>query len=682
VLWGAPASGKTTFLAALNVAVTLNHEWTLRSQDEASRRLLSDMTESFVGRNFPRATQGFESLRLALTGEVQASVVGILRRPVRLRVGLDLEVADSPGEFFGPRSADRPGTRQLFDFMMRSTGIILFFDPVREARLGDSYSYFHSMAERLHHEYDLRDGQRLPHHVAVCIAKVDDPDVFSTAKKSGHLVVDGADPYQFQRVADGHAEAFFGELCAMSQSGRLFQQDILRYFSQDRTRYFGVSSPGFFLNSSLRFNPDDYINTLPGAGLGEAMLRGAPTPIDVLKPLAWLVAREGERPSPRVEIRDSSPPRQAPQERGRTVPPRGNGILKGSGKSLREYPGEYLDRFCKSQIENLAAARIAASDRDTTRKRVLLRLNNLEKEYRKRERMKNEATVAGREDLADAADNQMTDIEEQYQVVRERYDEVAEEYDEASRQYETLTHQVESLRANMETFKYKYLLAKRMTATSAPADPAGTLNHGSGDEQAIKIGQWLASARPACEDAARSHQQRGHALLNEGDFKRANAEFQKSQESSSGLTAAAKFDDGILAVTTGRTGDAIWSFTLALQSGTPYVAARAALNLGCLNHAASRLKKAVSMYQAALSYGDAAIEPRDAFLLARIEEKRGNLSAAWFNYATAADHEDSPFASTAEMRCRNLMPFAQQYEIFDRILRISGYRIPAKTYRN
>ena len=293
-LLGTSGSGKTTFLAALNVALTLNPEWILKGANEASTRALTDMTKTLVGGNFPPPTLGMDKIDLALSGELQAEGGLIRRRPVRLQVGLGLEVIDSSGMLLGQDSMDRAGTLDLMGCLKASTGIILFFDPLSP---DDAYSRFHPIAAQLEARVDSV-GQ-LPHRVAVCATKLDHPSIHSLALQGGYLVTDDADPNGFPRVPEDRAKAFFGELCAPWPQARLFQHAIRRYFRSDRTRYFTLSSIGYYMCPSLRFDASDYANTVPGQ-FGAVRLRGAPNPVSVIEPLAWLVAPKGQTAAPRV----------------------------------------------------------------------------------------------------------------------------------------------------------------------------------------------------------------------------------------------------------------------------------------------------------------------------------------------------------------------------------------------
>lgn len=301
-LLGTSGSGKTTFLAALNVALTLNPEWTLRGANDRSARALTGMTEALVGGNFPPATPGIDEIEFALSGEMQADGGLFRRRPGRLQVGFGLEVIDSSGTLLGQDNIDLTDTQWLIHCLEARPGIILFFDPLST---DDAYSSFHPIAAQL--EARLYSAGRLPHRVAVCATKLDHPGIHSLALQGGYLVTDDADPHGFPKVPEDRAEAFFGELCAPSPRARLFQHAIRRYFRPDRTRYFTLSSIGYYLGPSLRFDANDYANTMQEQS-GAVRLRGAPNPVSVIEPLAWLVAPEGQTAAPQTAISEFFPP--------------------------------------------------------------------------------------------------------------------------------------------------------------------------------------------------------------------------------------------------------------------------------------------------------------------------------------------------------------------------------------
>ena len=69
-VWGAPTTGKTTFLAALNVALERQNEpWRVIGTNEAAAEALARFERALVrDRMFPEATQGLELYSWELMG--------------------------------------------------------------------------------------------------------------------------------------------------------------------------------------------------------------------------------------------------------------------------------------------------------------------------------------------------------------------------------------------------------------------------------------------------------------------------------------------------------------------------------------------------------------------------------------------------------------------------------------
>ena len=281
--WGAPGSGKTTYLAALNLAARdARPHWTVRGNTEAGTMALSEWTIDIVrGRRFPYATVGLDHWSFCMTG-----------RPFGSSVQFDLGILDPSGEYFRTDQAGSPRRRDLIDEMQRCDGIVLFFDPLREQGCHDALDAFKATAAMLEHRLGIRDGERLPHHVAVVIVKYDDPLVLAAARSGGYLVSDPEDPHAFPLVADDRAAAFLDELYRQSNpgSGDLYRRSIEAYFYRERIRYFTVSSVGFHLDRPGAFDWDDYYNIVRLGSGPDAMIRGDIRPVNVLEPMLWLAA--------------------------------------------------------------------------------------------------------------------------------------------------------------------------------------------------------------------------------------------------------------------------------------------------------------------------------------------------------------------------------------------------------
>lgn len=314
-LWGAPASGKTCFLTALNSAVAQAlPPWALVGSDKSSAAYLAECMINLIGRRmFPPATQAVSQFSWLLSTEI--SMIKSPRwwkKTRRYPLELNLEIFDAPGGVF--RNNDsfqaRRGSASLLGLdefgessedaivsnLSNSDGIVFFFDPLRERDRGDAFEYFERVVTTLEYrakEEGRLDGQRLPQRLAVCVTKYDHPQVLDIARKGGYLTVASGDQFMFPRVADDRAEEFFADLCKRSPTGgaTLVHLAIRRHFHADRVRYFATSSVGFFLDHSKRFNADDCYNVIERSG-EIWMLRGPINPINVLEPLLWLALHQ------------------------------------------------------------------------------------------------------------------------------------------------------------------------------------------------------------------------------------------------------------------------------------------------------------------------------------------------------------------------------------------------------
>lgn len=311
-LWGAPESGKTTFLAALNVAVTRSSTDLLiyGTDDEATEFLAENTSMLTSQRRFPAATQNTRPLSWTMHVPAQRAVPRRFGRqatePVNLQFNIDL--LDAPGGYFASmpgagRMADpdlfgddypQPSEpEEVIDHLAGCDGIVFLFDPIREQAEGDAYEYFQGTLLRI---AQRRFGQgraataKLPHHLAVCVTKLDAPSVYRRAKLGGYRTFDENDPYLFPRVHENSAADFFAELCRASDVGNadLVSGAISHFFRPERVKYFITSAIGFYVGGGAsRFREHDYQNAVREND-GSFRIRGPIHPINVVEPLLWL----------------------------------------------------------------------------------------------------------------------------------------------------------------------------------------------------------------------------------------------------------------------------------------------------------------------------------------------------------------------------------------------------------
>jgi hypothetical protein len=325
-LWGAPQSGKTTFLAALYIAVTRSAmDLNLFGVDDKTTDFMIDSTRTLTNDHlFPAATQTDSSYSWTMNISAQEPVRDRGRfgrattTTATVRSQFNIDLRDAPGGWFasqlkaGQAPAQQAGGRlnlgggtpaatgspagpqaDMMDYLAGCDGLLLLIDPVREQKLGDAHEYFQGTLLRIAQRKlaTMPGGARLPHHVAVCITKFDHPDVYGFARIRGYRTYNEDDPYLFPHVHDDDAENFFREFCRMSPAS---EADMLcsalgKFFDPDRIRFFVTSSIGFHLGQSSRFRDDDPQNCEDRNGT--ATIRGRVHPINTLEPILWLGRR-------------------------------------------------------------------------------------------------------------------------------------------------------------------------------------------------------------------------------------------------------------------------------------------------------------------------------------------------------------------------------------------------------
>jgi hypothetical protein len=301
VMLGGPGSGKTTYLAALSIALFMRPGWRMVPKDDVSAEALTRRVQDLTStRVFPMGSRGqVASYQWRINGEVERTKLDWRRRVVRYLdpVGIDFRVTDAGGEIFARPEASALRD-ELLDVLARSRGIIFLFDPTREFEVGDTFDYVHQvvtlLAQRMLGGQGDR-GERLPHHVAVCVSKFDDDWVFRAAEAMGMVSYDPSEPYGFPQVADEDAREFLRRLCRVSPMGtaELAVTALEQFFHPERVKYFVTSAIGFHVNRLTReFDPHDRANYVTGElGSPVIRIRGAIHPIGVAEPVLWLGSR-------------------------------------------------------------------------------------------------------------------------------------------------------------------------------------------------------------------------------------------------------------------------------------------------------------------------------------------------------------------------------------------------------
>lgn len=295
-IWGAPGSGKTTYLAALNFSCAHADagigQWRMAPCDEPSKRMMDELVQRLVvDRAYPDANvlNQYQEFRWNLAGNIENSRF-VRRRPFRPRVAevseFDIELVDASGEVFGPDTTVPEAVRKTaLDHLEASDGLLFLFDPITERDKPSVAQYAANVLNRLllrAHETRRSDGRYLPYHVAVCITKTDDPALLRQARKAGLVF---ADSDGAERIPDSMARDLFNAICDgrfwdrgeeddLGTAGAQYVRDQLAvHFRPGRIRYYAVSAVG---HQASNFQG------------GQQRLHGPIRPFNVLEPLVEL----------------------------------------------------------------------------------------------------------------------------------------------------------------------------------------------------------------------------------------------------------------------------------------------------------------------------------------------------------------------------------------------------------
>ncbi|WP_051814903.1 hypothetical protein RFN58_29605 [Streptomyces iakyrus] len=290
-LWGAPRSGKTTYLAALPIAAMQYQRhgqgnWLISGMTAEANTFLSDSVSKLaIQREFPGSTVAVTGMSWSFQGQEPGT--GMMRRRTR-EPSFVLEIQDAPGEAFRPSN---PLQTQVVDQLARSQGLIYLFDPLGDAQeLTQSLTFFYSTLNELNTRIRDAGGHyrgRLPHHVSVCVAKFDHPDVFRPAVEAGWVTQDTVGS-QLPRIPEHLSERYFQWLCDefRGSTARLVRDGLANFFHPDRITYYATSAIGFRLNPQHVFDYRNYANEEIVDGVRRICT--SPEPINVLEPLTDL----------------------------------------------------------------------------------------------------------------------------------------------------------------------------------------------------------------------------------------------------------------------------------------------------------------------------------------------------------------------------------------------------------
>ena len=128
-----------------------------------------------------------------------------------------------------------------------------------------------------------------------------------------------------------------------------------------------------------------------------------------------------------------------------------------------EDPRETLDYSYQQQVEMLTRVRRGVADVATSRKRVELQMNSLQKEVDRREGQARDALSKGREDLARAALQNRASLQGQLNDLQGQYANLQEQEEKLTLASQRLQVKVDAFRTRKETIKATYTAAEAQT---------------------------------------------------------------------------------------------------------------------------------------------------------------------------------------------------------------------------
>ena len=128
-----------------------------------------------------------------------------------------------------------------------------------------------------------------------------------------------------------------------------------------------------------------------------------------------------------------------------------------------EDPRETLDYSYQQQVEMLTRVRRGVADVATSRKRVELQMNSLQKEVDRRDNQARDALSKGREDLARAALQNKASLQGQLNDLQGQYANLQEQEEKLTLASQRLQSKVDAFRTRKETIKATYTAAEAQT---------------------------------------------------------------------------------------------------------------------------------------------------------------------------------------------------------------------------
>ncbi|MEI6179677.1 MAG: hypothetical protein WCP31_02895 [Chloroflexales bacterium] len=272
---GGSGSGKTTYLAALHIAA-LNDpsgQWIVGGQNDVSNTFL--VQNELQDGIFPPGTQATKDYRFTISGKLTQNAVDrildVVGKP--REVNFDLGFRD----YAGRQLLDANLSHEIWQHLSTADGLIYLFDPEMEQTKTPNFRYLSAATSKLHttvmNAKRMREN-RLPHYLAVCVTKFDEPAIFKRIQEAKLVTSD--DP---PRASNAHA---IFKLFANQNTVKIIENSFLRR----QVRYFVTSSVGFYANAAGKFDRADSCNVLDTPD--GSRIRGEVAPINVFTPLLWI----------------------------------------------------------------------------------------------------------------------------------------------------------------------------------------------------------------------------------------------------------------------------------------------------------------------------------------------------------------------------------------------------------
>jgi hypothetical protein len=291
-VWGGPGSGKTTFLASLRIAALLEEsgEWSICGQDSlypGSTKFLADVTNTLRKGEFPAATTTSFEYAYEVTGRVTPGILRDMPGTALQMLGIGRQVSfilhlyDTPGGYFA--SITDPNNA-LWEKLANCDGLIYLFDLSKEQREYSNFEYMQIAADFIKQKTARNryiDKKYLPHFLAACLSKVDDPAILKALIQAGLVIQNEHDRRDTPYLADTR-QAF------EAIGDPLIDKTLSRYFHNRRLNHFACSSIGFYAQADGRIDLGDCVN-LVTTPAGSRIRSGRNIhPVNVFAPLIWI----------------------------------------------------------------------------------------------------------------------------------------------------------------------------------------------------------------------------------------------------------------------------------------------------------------------------------------------------------------------------------------------------------